>query len=198
MPENTTDATVSPIPGTPPAPPDPAPLPGIDGTPDDDGDTDDDTNGQHLARDLAKERRQRRAADKTIGELRKEIQGLQGKVAKFEDANKTEAQRQADEVTAAKADAKAAREAEAQLRLDLERRDVAEEKGLPAYLGPLLQGNTREELEAHADKLKQERENEGTGSPKPRKPQPDPRLGRAGDGQISTADQFAAALKPRL
>jgi len=145
---------------------------------------------------LKTERRHRRLAERRVSELQKSLEDAETKVKKYEDANKSEQQRAADELEAIKVKVQAAEAERDRALLDLMRREVGNDKGLPAYMHPLLQGSNREELEAHADHLNREREREnGTTAPKPRKPQPDSRLGRASDGKISTADQFAAALR---
>ena len=78
---------------------------------------------------------------------RNEAKEARNRAAQLEDQNKTEAQRQADQAAADKARADAA---EARLL----RFEVAAEKGIPLQLAGRLQGSTKEELSADADKLR--------------------------------------------
>lgn len=77
-----------------------------------------------------------------------ELAAYEAQVKATEEANKTELQRAQDALAASQ-------KAEQDARLALLRRDVAgrEGKQLPAVLVDVLRGNTKEELEAHADAL---------------------------------------------
>ncbi len=84
--------------------------------------------------------------ERALRKANKEAETLRLKLKEFEDRDKTEAQRLADraseaETAAAKATAK------------LLRYEVAADKKLPAGWAQRLQGSTKEELEADAEKL---------------------------------------------
>lgn len=196
MADNNTTAT--PDPAAPPvAPPDSTPpLPGLDGVPPDETDEPDDGDTEADKR-LKTERRATRAANKRANDLQKTIDAQNVRIKKFEDANKSEEQKRAEELEAAKAKVTAAQADAAAARLELLRYQVGSEKQLSAALIPRLMGNTREELEADADRLAAEVAGNGA-PPKPRRPQPDPRLGGAGHGQVTTTDQWVAALRNRI
>ena len=78
--------------------------------------------------------------------------------------------------------------------LDLLRRDVAAEKGLPAALARRLDGTTREDLEADADALKALLPDPDA----PRTPKPDPSAGSTGDkGKPSSVADAMARYQAR-
>jgi hypothetical protein len=88
-----------------------------------------------------------REGEKEAKKLAKELEALKAEKAKRDEAEMTEAQKlqkQADELAAQNA----------QLMLDIIRRDVIAETGLPAALASRLQGNTKEEMLADAEELK--------------------------------------------
>lgn len=85
----------------------------------------------------------------TLREAEKDRDKLRGEVQKLQDKDKSEAQRLQDE-----RDRATARADSAESRLT--RFEVAAERGIPARLANRLQGQTREELERDADRLKQD------------------------------------------
>ena len=76
----------------------------------------------------------------------KEAETARLKVKEYEDAAKTQAERDAEAKTAAEAEV-------ARLKAELLRRDVATAKGLPLELAARLQGDTEEDMAADADLL---------------------------------------------
>lgn len=115
---------------------------------------------------LQKERDARKAADKELRELRARVQ-------QFEDAKKTDEQRNAERIEALQKDAAKAL-----------RYEAAEKSGLPLSLSQRLNGSTLDELIADAEQLKQLL---GTAAPAapatPSTPKPDPRQG-GGQGEV--------------
>lgn len=105
------------------------------------------------------------------------------KLARLEEANKTEAQKQADKLT--KLEAELA-EYKTREQVAAWTKEVADAEGVP---GDLLRGSTREELEAHAKQLKPLI----TAAPKA---QPVPGIGQVPDVRnVPLKDQIAAAEK---
>lgn len=100
----------------------------------------------------------------------------------YEQSQKSEHELLAERLS--EADAKAA-----QAMAQLARYEVASSKGIPSEAVDLLTGNTREELEAAADKLLALIANQSKSAQKP-----DPNQGKPISGGSSTADQFAAAM----
>lgn len=145
----------------------------------DDGHADDDkgTLGANGLKALEAERAANKASKKQIAEL-------QAKLKEYEDANKTEAEKTAERLTALEKDNAASRSR-------AERLEVALDKGLPKALAARLQGSTREELEADADELLKL-----VGEQKPASPKPDPSQGHGGAGAKPTSmeEAIAAAL----
>lgn len=186
MPDNTIDATPPAETPEPQQPPEAAT-----------GDTETPDNTESMPADLGdagrkilgEERRRTKAAEKTITALRREIEGLTKKVKGFEDRDKTEDQKRAEALDAAKAETAAAREEAAKAGLELLRHRVASRKGLGDWV-EYLHGGSEEELEEAADRLLERIGDQA----KPRKPQPDPKLGRGEGGSPSTAEQFASTL----
>lgn len=84
---------------------------------------------------------ERRAKDSA-----RQLEQLNTRLREFEDRDKTEAERLAEQAVAAEDRAK-------ELETELLRRDVAEEKGLPKKLWRFVTGDTREDMEAAADEL---------------------------------------------
>lgn len=100
----------------------------------------------------------------------------------YEHSQKSEHEKLADKLVAAEAIA-----AEASAKLT--RFEVAAAKGVPAEAVDLLNGTTKEELEASADKLLALIANQSKSALKP-----DVNQGKPAKGGNSTADQFASAL----
>ena len=98
------------------------------------------TQGKTFDADYVRQLRSEAAAN------RKARQEAEAKIAEYENANKSELEKLAGKLTKAERD-----KAEAEARLL--RYEVAAEKQVPADALDLLTGNTREELEARADKL---------------------------------------------
>lgn len=109
------------------------------------------------------------------------------RLAEIEDADKSEQQKLTDQLTKITAERDEAVTSAARLR-------VAVSKGVPAELVDRLRGDTEDELAADADKLLALVVKDET----PRPPAPDLRQGGNGGGQLSTAQQFAAAFDGQL
>lgn len=111
---------------------------------------------------------------------RKTRQELEAKVKAFEDAQKTEAERMADQLQTLKAEAAAAKAEALRLR-------VAAESGLPADLHEFLVGDDEEQVRAQAQKLMAAT----AAATAPRTPAPDPTQGAkpgAVNSQLTRAD----------
>lgn len=163
----------APTPTTPPAP-DTAAQPDASATPPATEAPTPDTLGDPGKKALDAERRARRDAERALNEA-------QAKVKAFEDANKSETERMAEQVAALKAEAEAARSEALRMR-------VATETGLPAELVEFLPSGVDEEtLRAKAATLA------AMAAPKgPGKPAPDPAQGAkpgvGGPVQLTRAD----------
>ena len=148
--------------------------------------TDDRRDAEHLGdpgkKALAEERKAKAAEKRRADEAERKLAELERE--RMTDAEKVVAER--DDWR------KKYEEQAAQLAardLDLLRRDVASEKGIPAQLARRLDGTTREELETDADALKSLLPDPGA----PRTPKPDPSAGSTGDKgkPTSVADAMA-------
>ena len=107
------------------------------------------------------------------------------RLAEIEEANKTEAQRQAERVTALEAEAQ-------QARVDALRFKIAAKFQVSDEDADLfLTGTDEESLTKQAERLAVRAEEAG----RPRSPKPDPTQGVSGATRGSTADQFAAAIE---
>lgn len=84
--------------------------------------------------------------ERALRKANKEAETLRLKLKEFEDRDKTEAQKLTERATEAETRA-------AQATASLLRYEVASDKKLPAGWAQRLQGSTKEELEADADKL---------------------------------------------
>jgi hypothetical protein len=110
------------------------------------------------------------------------------KLAEIEEANKSEADKQAERLAQAEERAKA-------LEVKAARLDVASESGVPADLLAGPEDGSPEALKAFADKVIAYTEQAG----KPRPPKPDPNQGRSGSGgPKSTTDSFAEFFRSNL
>lgn len=109
------------------------------------------------------------------------------RLAEIEEANKTEAGRQAERLQQAEERAK-------QLELKANRAEVASTVGVPAELLAGPEDSTPEALTAYAEKVIAFAEAKGA----PRAPRPDANQGRSSSGPASTADQFAAVFNGAL
>jgi nitrate reductase alpha subunit len=105
----------------------------------------------------------------------------------FEVSQKTDYEKLADELSKYKAEAAIA-------ELKAIRYEVATAKGIPAEAMELLTGDSRESVEASAEKLAALI----AAQSKTTAPRPDVNQGRAATGGNSTKDQFAAALADLL
>lgn len=101
----------------------------------------------------------------------------------YEQSQKTVEERRAEELAQVQRELEAERTA----RLRLE---IAADRGITGEALTLLDGSTREEIEAKADALQALIASQN----KPKQPAVDPLQGRASQAAITTADQFAAAL----
>lgn len=95
---------------------------------------------------LKAERERARAAKKDADEKSAEAEKLRAQVQKYEDSKKSDQEKA--EQRAKDAEGKAAKAEQKLLRLE-----VGRDKKLPSELAELLSGDTKEEMEAHADKL---------------------------------------------
>ena len=101
----------------------------------------------------------------------------------YETSQKTEFEKLADELAAARAEASTA-------STKLLKHEIAVAKGIPAEALSLLHGSNREELETAADALLALIANQS----KTNTPKPDLNQGKPASSGSSAADQFAAAL----
>lgn len=110
------------------------------------------------------------------------------KLAALEEANQTEAEKQAARLAEAEERAKA-------LEVKATRADVAIETGVPADLLAGPEDSTAEAIKAYAEKVIAYTEQAG----KPRPPKPDPNQGRSGGGgPRTTSDSFADFARANL
>jgi hypothetical protein len=100
----------------------------------------------------------------------------------YEQSQKPEQERLAEELTRLKSEASEA-------STKLLRYEVANQRGIPADAIDLLNGQTREDLEASADKLMSLIANQSKNTIKP-----DVNQGKPANANASTAEQFASAL----
>lgn len=115
----------------------------------------------------------------------KENKGAAEELAQIKDAQKSEAERAADALAQAQADAESA-------RAELLRYRVAAEHGITDAddIALFLTGTDEDTLTRQATRLAERT----VAEPRPRSPRPDPNQGRSGPGTASTADQFAGAV----
>jgi membrane protein involved in colicin uptake len=109
------------------------------------------------------------------------------KLAEIEEANSTEAEKQAKRRAEAEERAKA-------LEVKANRADVASETGIPADLLAGPEDTSTDAIKAYAAKVIAFTENAG----KARPPKPDANQGRTGVGVTSTADSFAEFFRNNL
>lgn len=143
-------------------------------------------------RALEAERRSRREAEKARREAEKDAKALAEKVAEFERAQMSEQERTAAERDDWRKKYEDLNAALAERDLEILRRDVAAEKGLPAGMARRLNGTTREELESDADELVT-MVAVPESSPQPRTPKPDPSQGVTSSG--TRASTVAAVME---
>ena len=118
------------------------------------------------------EREARKVADKRADDLAAELKAIKDAQLSDEDRAKKAAVETADELS--------------KLRLDVNRKEVALDTGLPSEWVPFLTGETKEAMEAQADILL-------TRLNAPKTPKADPSQGPAGSTpKQSVAQQFAA------
>lgn len=120
---------------------------------------------------------------KALQKANKEAETLRLRLKEFEDRDKTDSQKQLEELESLRTEA-------ATLRIENLRRDVASEKGLTHSQARRLIGSTREELEADADDFLESM---------PAKSQSFGDVGQGHRGQAPTgpAQQFADLIKSR-
>lgn len=121
-----------------------------------------------------------------------DYEDLRAKAARLdeiEQANKTEAERLAEEAANARTEAE-------QARAELLRYRVAAEHGITDSedIALFLTGTDEDTLKRQAERLAARQEAAG----QPRAPRPDPNQGRQTRGPASTADQFSAAMSGLL
>lgn len=105
------------------------------------------------------------------------------KWAEYEESQKTVEQKRAEELASIQ------RELESE-RTERIRLEVATERGITGDAVKLIDGSTREEIEAKADALLEII----AAQSKPNAPKPDPSQGRTSSGVTTIADQFASAI----
>jgi hypothetical protein len=105
-------------------------------------------------RALTEEREARRAAERAATERQSQLDATLAELQQFRDRDKTEAERLTERTTAAEAKAATA-------TTGLLKYEVASDKKLPLSFAARLQGSTREELAADADKLVAELRQQG-------------------------------------
>src|SRR5262245_1747737 len=193
MADNNTTAVTDSAP-TPPAPTQAIALPGLEN----DADTDDEnsTSDDDADKRLETERKNTRAANRKAADTQRQLDAANKRIKEFEDANKSEDQKRNEALEAAQANERAARDDAKSARRELLRYQGGVEKKHSAALTECLKGATREELEAHADQLVAEIE--GRKAPDRRRPLPDKSLGQGRQSQMSTEDQFAAAIRKKI
>lgn len=125
---------------------------------------------------------------KALAAQKDEIKALKARAARLdeiEDAQKSDAERAADALAQAQADAESA-------RAELLRYRVAAEHGITDAedIALFLTGTDADTLTKQAARLAARAVDES----KPRIPRPDPNQGRSGDAAASTADQFAGVV----
>lgn len=157
----------------------------------------DDRDGDRLGdagkRALEAERRAKRAAEREARDAAARSAELEAQIAEYKRAEMDDQERLAAERDDWR---KKYEEQAAQLaarELDLLRRDVAAEKGLPAGMARRLSGTTREELEEDADDLAALVAKPTDVPPAARVPKPDPSQGATGSG--SRASTVTAAME---
>ena len=157
----------------------------------------DDRDGDRLGdagkRALDAERRRARAAEREAREAAARAAELETKIAEYKRAEMDDQERLAAERDDWR---KKYEEQAAELAardLDILRRDVAAEKGLPAGMARRLSGTTREELEEDADDLATLVAKPTDITPAARAPKPDPSQGATGSG--SRAATVTAAME---
>ena len=109
------------------------------------------------------------------------------KWAEYQESQKTVEEKRAEELASIQ------RELEAE-RAERIRLEIATERGITGEALKLLDGSTREEIEAKADALLEII----AAQSKPNAPKPDPSQGRAANGVTTVADQFASAIDDLL
>ena len=129
---------------------------------------------------------------KALAAQKDEIKALKAKATRLdeiEDASKTEAQRAAEALADAKAEA-------VQARAELLRYRAAAEYGITSAedIELFLTGSDEETLQRQAKALSER----SAAASKPRAPMPDPNQGSTGVPPASVGDQFAAAFKGRV
>ena len=119
----------------------------------------------------------------------KENKGAADELAQIRDAQKSDAERAAEALATAQAEAESA-------RAELLRYRVAAQHGITDAddITLFLTGTDEDTLTKQATRLAERAVTES----RPRSPRPDPNQGRQGDGISSTADQFAAAISRAL
>lgn len=109
------------------------------------------------------------------------------KLAEIEEANSTEAEKQAKRLAEAEERAKA-------LEVKAARAEVASETGIPADILAGPEDSTAEAIKAYAAKVIAFTEQSG----KPRPPRPDANQGRSGNGVKTPADSFAEFFQNQI
>lgn len=120
---------------------------------------------------------------RALQKANKEAETLRLRLKEIEDRDKTETQKQLEELESLRTEAAA-------LRLETLRRDVASEKGLTPAQARRLVGSTREELEADADDYLES-------LPKPTSSFGDVGQGHRGQTSVDPAQQFADLIRQR-
>lgn len=111
------------------------------------------TLGENGTKALQAEREARRAAEKARKDLEAQLAEVSGKLQKHEEANSTEIEKALKRAERAEKLATEFQTASESANLKLTRYEVAQEKGVTGEALNLLNGSSREELEAQADSI---------------------------------------------
>lgn len=122
--------------------------------------------------------------------LKKELHDALAKISAFEDAQRTDEEKQQHRIKELEDELNTVRGDYSALEHRLLVTDVAAEVGLPATLAERLKGTNREELLADAKALAEMVALDG-----PRKPAVVPEAGQAGRTSRSTAEQFSDVMQ---
>lgn len=122
--------------------------------------------------------------------LKKELQAALARIGEFEDAQRSDEEKQQHKIKELEEELTALRSNNSTLEHQILVSEVVTEVGLPVTLAGRLKGESKEELLEDAKSLMELVVPEG-----PRKPAPVPEAGRVGSAARTTADQFADVMQ---